>query len=115
MSAFYKVNIQEIQQETANAVSVSFNIPENLKSNFNFKSGQYITLQKEISGSAIRRAYSICSAPQSGDIRVAIKAVENGKFSTYATSLLKVGDEIEITAPEGRFLLNPEANKNYIG
>ena len=115
MSAFYKVNIQEIQQETAFAVSVSFNIPENLKSNFNFKSGQYITLQKEINGSAIRRAYSICSAPQSGDIRVAIKAVENGKFSPYATSLVNVGDEIEITAPEGRFLLNPEANKNYIG
>ena len=115
MSAFYKVNIQEIQQETANAVSVLFNIPENLKSNFKFKSGQYITLQKEINGSEIRRAYSICSAPQSGEIKVAIKAVENGKFSTYATSHLKAGDEIEITAPEGRFLLKPETNKNYIG
>ena len=114
MSAFYKVNIQEVKQETANAVSVLFNIPENLKSNFNFNSGQYITLQKVINGEEIRRAYSICSTPESGEIRVAIKAVENGIFSVFATSQLKAGDELEISAPEGRFLLSPEGNKNYI-
>jgi ring-1,2-phenylacetyl-CoA epoxidase subunit PaaE len=115
MATFHKVNIQEIKQETANAVSVAFNIPENLKTEFNFTSGQYITLQKTINSEEIRRAYSICSTPQSGEIRVAIKAVENGTFSVYATSNLKVGDAIEISVPEGRFLLNPEANKNYIG
>ena len=114
MSAFYKVNIQEVKQETANAVSVLFNIPENLKSNFNFNSGQYITLQKVINEEEIRRAYSICSTPKSGEIRVAIKAVENGIFSVFATSQLKAGDELEISAPEGRFLLFPEGNKNYI-
>ncbi|MCG1035267.1 ferredoxin--NADP reductase [Polaribacter sargassicola] len=115
MSTFYKVNIQEVQQETANAVSVLFKIPENLKSDFNFIPGQYITLQKVINGEEVRRAYSICSTPKSGEIRVAIKAVENGVFSTYATSKLKAGDEIEISAPEGRFILNAEDNKNYIG
>jgi ring-1,2-phenylacetyl-CoA epoxidase subunit PaaE len=115
MSTFHKVTIKEIQQETANAVSVLFNIPQQVQSEFNFTAGQYITLQKEINGEEVRRAYSICSTPKSGDIRVAIKAVENGRFSTFATSLLKVGDAIEITAPEGRFLLNPEVNKNYIG
>lgn len=114
MATFYKVNIQEVKQETANAVSVLFDIPENLKSVFNFTAGQYITLQKEINNEEIRRAYSICSTPKSGEIRVAIKAVENGMFSTFATSQLKTGDEIEISEPEGRFLLNPEANKNYI-
>lgn len=115
MATFYKVKIKEIKQETANAVSVVFDIPENLKSEFNFIAGQYITLQKELNDSAIRRAYSICSTPESGEIRVAIKAVENGTFSVYATSDLKEGDVIEISAPEGRFLLTPEANKNYIG
>ena len=115
MSAFYKVNILEVKQETANAVSVLFNIPENLTSNFNFTSGQYITLQKEINGEEIRRAYSICSTPKSEEIRVAIKAVKNGTFSVFATSQLKAGDELEISAPEGRFLLSPEANKNYLG
>lgn len=115
MATFYKVNIQEVKQETANAVSVVFNIPQHLKADFKFEAGQYITLQKVINGEEIRRAYSICSSPKSNEIRVAIKAVENGTFSTYATSELKAGDEIEISTPEGRFLLEPKANKNYIG
>ncbi|WOC41004.1 ferredoxin--NADP reductase [Polaribacter sp. HL-MS24] len=115
MATFYKVHIKEIKQETAHAVSVVFEIPENLQSEFVFSAGQYITLQLEINGSRIRRAYSICSTPKSGELRVAIKAVEKGVFSTYATSKLKAGDSIEISAPEGRFLLSPGANKNYIG
>jgi ring-1,2-phenylacetyl-CoA epoxidase subunit PaaE len=115
MATFHKVHIQEVTQETANAVSVLFKIPQNLQADFQFTSGQYVTLQKEINGAEIRRAYSICSTPASGDIRVSIKAVENGVFSTYATSHLKEGEEIDITIPEGRFLLNPEPNKNYIG
>lgn len=115
MATFHKVNIQEIKQETANAVSVVFNIPDNLKEDFKFTAGQYITLEKEINGAQVRRAYSICSTPQSGALRVAIKQVENGVFSTYATSVLKEEDQIEIAAPEGRFLLKPQPNKNYIG
>ena len=115
MATFHNVTIKEIQQETADAVSVVFEIPENLKSDFHFTAGQYITLQKELNGEEVRRAYSICSTPKSGEIRVAIKAVENGTFSVYATSKLKVGDTIEIAAPEGRFLLEPEPQKNYIG
>lgn len=115
MATFHKVNIQEVKQETANAVSVLFEIPQHLKSDFSFVAGQYITLQKVIKGEEVRRAYSICSTPKSGEIRVAIKAVENGTFSVFATSVLKAGDEIEISIPEGRFVLNTEANKNYIG
>lgn len=114
MATFYNVNIKEIKQETAFAVSVVFSIPENLITEFSFTAGQYITIEKEINGEAVRRAYSICSTPKSGEIRVAIKAVENGVFSTYATTDLKVGDEVKISTPEGRFLLNPEAKKNYI-
>ena len=114
MATFYKVKIQEVKQETASAVSILFNIPPHLKSEFNFIAGQYITIQQEIRGEEVRRAYSICSTPQSGELRVAIKAVEKGVFSIYANSHFKVGDEIEISIPEGRFLLNPETNKNYI-
>jgi ring-1,2-phenylacetyl-CoA epoxidase subunit PaaE len=114
MATFYKVKIQEVIQETASAISVLFNIPPHLKSEFNFIAGQYITIQQEIRGEEVRRAYSICSTPQSGELRVAIKAVEKGVFSFYANSHFKVGDEIEISIPEGRFLLNQETNKNYI-
>ena len=114
MADFHKVNIQEVKQETANAVSVLFDIPEQLKQDFNFVSGQYVTLQTIINGEEVRRAYSICSTPKSNELRVAIKAVENGTFSQYATTKLKAGDSIEISAPEGRFELKPEANKNYL-
>ena len=114
MADFHKVHIQEVRQESANAVSVLFDIPERLKQDFNFVSGQYITLQTLINGEEVRRAYSICSTPKSNQIRVAIKAVENGIFSKYATTELKAGDAIEISAPEGRFELKPVANKNYI-
>ncbi|WP_445748608.1 2Fe-2S iron-sulfur cluster-binding protein [Polaribacter sp.] len=114
MSTFYKTTIKEITHETANAVSVLFHIPENQEKTFQFTSGQYITLQKEIHGELVRRAYSICSTPQSGELKVAIKAVEKGVFSSYATSELKEGDSIEISAPEGRFQLQPQPNKNYI-
>jgi len=114
MAEFYKVQIQEIKQETADAVSVVFKIPEHLKADFSFKSGQYITLQTTINNENIRRAYSICSTPESGEIRVAIKKVEKGVFSTYATTHLKVGDEIEAAPPEGRFLLASETDNNYI-
>jgi ring-1,2-phenylacetyl-CoA epoxidase subunit PaaE len=115
MAEFFKVNIKEIRQEAADAVSVVFQIPESLKATFKFISGQYITLQQEINQEIVRRAYSICSTPESGEIRVAIKKVEKGVFSSYVVSDLKVGDSIKIAAPEGRFLLKPKANKNYIG
>jgi len=115
MAEFHKVHIQEIRPETADAVSVVFKIPESLKADFKFTAGQYLTLQTAINGEVTRRAYSICATPESGEIRVAIKKVAEGVFSTYATTALKVGDAIEITAPEGHFLLRPDANKNYIG
>ncbi len=114
MSTFHKLSIQNILQETAHAVSVVFDIPENLKTNFSFKAGQYITLKKEINGEEVRRAYSICAAPESGELKVAIKAVESGTFSVYATSELKAGTVLEVHEPEGKFILNPEAGKNYI-
>jgi len=114
MADFHKIHIKEVKRETANAVSVLFDIPTNLKDDFNFLAGQYITLQTEIDEALTRRSYSLCSTPKSGDIRVSVKEVENGTFSTYANTKLKAGDIIEIKVPEGDFQLKPEANKNYI-
>jgi len=115
MATFYDVTIKEIEQETANAVSVVFDIPEDIKENFSFVSGQYITLKAFIDNKEVRRAYSICSVSRSGELRVAIKKVKNGTFSVYATEHLKAGDAIEISTPEGKFQLKPKPKKNYIG
>jgi ring-1,2-phenylacetyl-CoA epoxidase subunit PaaE len=114
MSTFHKLSIKNIIQETADAVSLVFDVPEKLKSNFSFKAGQYITLKANINNNEVRRAYSICSSPESGKLQVAVKAVENGTFSVYATSDLKIGDVLEVHEPEGQFILKPSSRKNYI-
>lgn len=115
MSKFHKLSIKNYIQETANAVSIIFDIPEHLKDNFSFKAGQYVTLKTTIEDKEIRRSYSICSSPNSGELKVAIKRVENGVFSTYAITHLKTGDIIEVHEPEGKFILEPSRSNNYLG
>ena len=114
MSDFHKLTVKNIIKETANAVSLLFEVPVNLKEAFKFDAGQYITIKASINGEEIRRAYSICSTPKSGDLKVAVKAVEKGVFSVYATSQLKIGDVLEVSIPEGNFKISPKPNKNYI-
>jgi ring-1,2-phenylacetyl-CoA epoxidase subunit PaaE len=117
MSSFYKLQIKEVKRETPSAVSIVFNIPSELKSVFQFIAGQYVNLKLTLDGKEIRRAYSICSSPQSGELRIAIKSVTNGLFSKFANENLKAGDIIEVSHPEGRFIFEPNAEKqkNYIG
>ncbi|MCG9791918.1 ferredoxin--NADP reductase [Flavobacterium algicola] len=116
MSSFLKLIIKEVKRETANAVSILFNIPEELKSGYSFVAGQYVNLKLTLDGKEIRRAYSICSSPESGELRIAVKAVDNGVFSQFANKQLKAGDVIEVGKPEGKFTFEPVADKqnNYI-
>lgn len=115
MSAFYKLAIKEIKRETPNAVSILFNVPDELKSNYQFIAGQYVTLKLTLDGQEIRRAYSICSSPTSGELRIAVKAVQNGFFSKFANESLKVGGLLEVGTPEGKFTFEPkfDKQKNY--
>lgn len=115
MSDFHSLKVSELKKETANAVVVSFEVPGDLRSKFNFIAGQYITIKHKVDGKEIRRAYSICTAPSNTSFSVGIKKVEAGTFSVYANSGLKVGDTLEVMPPEGKFILNPDANKanNY--
>jgi ring-1,2-phenylacetyl-CoA epoxidase subunit PaaE len=115
MSSFYKLNIKEVKRETANAVSILFNVPETLQTNYQFVAGQYLNLKLTLDGNEIRRAYSICASPESGELRIAVKAVKNGVFSTFANSNLKTGDTLEVGKPEGNFTFEPqiERQKNY--
>ncbi|WP_339622688.1 ferredoxin--NADP reductase [uncultured Winogradskyella sp.] len=108
MAQFHTLTIQSVKEVTEQAVAITFNIPENLKDTFSFKAGQYITLKTTINGDEVRRDYSICSSKNSGDLTVAIKAVENGTFSVYANKELKAGATIEVAEPNGRFVF--EAN-----
>jgi ring-1,2-phenylacetyl-CoA epoxidase subunit PaaE len=115
MSSFYKLNIKEVRRETLDSVSVLFTIPAELKPNYKFKAGQYINLKLTLDGNEIRRAYSICSSPESEELRIAVKAVKNGVFSQFANKSLSAGDTLEIGTPEGNFTFEPDFDrqKNY--
>ena len=115
MPAFKKLIIKEIKRETKDAVSIVFNIPTELQPNYEFVAGQYLNLKLTLDGEEIRRAYSICSSPESGELRIAVKAVKNGKFSQFAKTKLKAGDILEVGKPEGKFTFEPHADrqKNY--
>lgn len=111
MSSFHQLKVKNIQKEANKAISVSFEVPENLKSSFQFKAGQYLTLKKDMNGNELRRDYSICSSPKSGELKVAIKEVKDGTFSSFANNELKVGDVLEVAIPKGRFVFEPNDNK----
>ena len=115
MPSFLKLIIKEVKRETKDAVSILFNVPEELKENYTFIAGQYLNLKITLDGQEIRRAYSICSAPESGELRIAVKAVIDGAFSQFANTTLKAGDAIEVGKPEGKFTFEPQADrqKNY--
>lgn len=116
MSTFYKLSIQEIKRETPQTVSVLFNIPLEFKDFYRFTAGQYVNLKLTLDGEEIRRAYSICSCPNSDELRIAIKSVKNGHFSKFANEKLAVGNVLEVGTPEGKFTFepNPERQKNYL-
>lgn len=113
---FHKLTVKDIRKETKECVSISFNIPDNAKQDFLFKQGQNITLRRFVDGEEIRRSYSICSSPAEQELRIAVKKVPGGFFSSYANDELKLGDQLEVMAPSGSFYTEVRAGqkKNYI-
>lgn len=114
MSSFHSLAIKEIRKETADAVSITFDVPEALAADYNFIAGQYITLKTTIKDTEVRRAYSICTTPESKVLKVAVKAVENGTFSVYANESLKSGTVLDVHIPEGKFTYSPSTTPETI-
>lgn len=116
MARYEQLTIKEVIRETPDAVSLVFDVPEHLKEPFQFTPGQYLTLRTEIDGQDVRRSYSICSAPHEGLLKVGVKKVPNGLFSTLANDVLKAGDTLEVMHPIGKFVLHvqPEKAKTYV-
>lgn len=100
---FYPLTVAAIYRETSDCVSVALNVPTELRAQFQFVAGQYLTFRTCLRGEEIRRSYSICSSPLDEELRVAIKKVPGGKFSTFANEQLVVGDSIDVLPPMGRF------------
>ena len=116
MPAFHTLKIKEVRRETDECVSIVFEVPEGLRPDYAFTQGQYLTLRAALDGEEVRRSYSICSSPVENELRVAVKRVEGGRFSTYANEVLREGQSIEVMTPMGRFHtpLDPANAKHYV-
>ncbi|MBL7682446.1 MAG: phenylacetate-CoA oxygenase/reductase subunit PaaK [Flavipsychrobacter sp.] len=113
---FYNLKVAEIRPETSDCVSVALEVPAALKDTFQFAAGQYLTFRMQMNGEEVRRSYSVCVSPDEGELRVAVKKVDGGKFSTYANDTLKAGEVLDVMPPMGKF--SPRASdkkaKNYL-
>jgi ring-1,2-phenylacetyl-CoA epoxidase subunit PaaE len=113
---FHSIQISDIVKTTPDCSVVTFDISDELKEAFAYKQGQYLTLKANIKGEEVRRSYSLCSSPIDNQWQVAVKKIEDGRFSTFVNDVLKVGDTIEVMPPNGRFFneVNPEKKKRYV-
>lgn len=113
---FHPLTVSGVRPETDSAVCVTFKVPEALREAFRFIQGQYVALRKTLGGVELTRCYSICSGVDDGCLRIAIRRVEDGVFSGYANSRLRVGDVLDVSVPEGRFHtpLSPGSEKHYM-
>jgi ring-1,2-phenylacetyl-CoA epoxidase subunit PaaE len=100
---FHTLKIKDIRKETDDCVSISFHIPGEIKSLYSFFHGQNITLRRIINDEDVRRSYSICAAPFENELRVAVKKTDYGLFSRFANEQLKIGDELDVLPPTGKF------------
>ncbi len=116
MPEFYPLTISDIRKETDDSVCLTFDVPADLSDLYRFIQGQYLTLKADIDGAEVRRSYSICSGVDDGTLRVAVKKVAGGVFSTYANENLASGDKLEVMPPQGTFFtpLSEDSERNYL-
>ena len=117
MARFHTLKVKDIRRETADAVSIAFDIPLAIQHEYQFKQGQYITVKLTVNGEELRRSYGICTSPYSEkELRVAVKEVQDGRASTLMNRTWKVGDAVEVMTPMGNFssILSGNNKKHYV-
>ncbi|MCL4747006.1 MAG: phenylacetate-CoA oxygenase/reductase subunit PaaK [Burkholderiaceae bacterium] len=118
---FHALTVREVRPETADAISVAFEVPAALRDAYRFRQGQFLTLRGEVDGEELRRAYSVCVGvpdyEENGELRVAIKRVAQGRFSNWANDHLAPGKAVDVMTPDGRFFtpLRRSHRKRYVG
>jgi len=118
---FHSLRIRSVDTETADAISVAFDVPNELRDQFAFTQGQFLTLRAQVGDEELRRSYSICAPvpdyEAQGTLRVGIKRVAGGRFSNWANDHLEPGQTVDVMTPDGRFFtpLSSENAKHYVG
>lgn len=115
-AAFHELTVKQVRRETDDAVRIEFAVPPALAELFRYRQGQYLTLRRMLGDEEVRRSYSICSGVDEGRLEIAVKAVADGRFSTWANRALDAGATVEVMPPAGSFgtALDPAADKNYL-
>ena len=116
MSKFYPLTVSSVRHETRDAVVLTLDVPAEHKEAFRFQQGQYLTFRTEIDGEEVRRCYSICAAVQDSHLRVGIKKIADGRFSSWANEKIAAGDVLDVMPPMGSFFvpLDPANEKHYV-
>ena len=114
---FHALTVRDVRKETDEATSLAFDVPAELKDDYSFIQGQYLTLKAEIGGEELRRPYSICCGIDEGELRVAVKQLPGGRFSGFVNGHVKPGDVIDVMTPMGNFHvpIEPDRAKRYVG
>ncbi len=106
---FHPLRVAAISRETPDAVAITLQPPPHAEEAFRFTPGQYLTLRRVFEGSEQRRSYSICAGLDEGALRIGVKRVAGGLFSSWLVDELKEGEVVEAMPPEGRFGMMPDA------
>lgn len=108
---FYSLRVAEIVPETDEANSIRFDVPDELRDAFRFKAGQHLSVRADIGGEEVRRNYSLCVAPDEGQLKVTVKRIAGGVFSNWVGDNLKAGDTLDVMTPHGSFTVDFDAAK----
>ncbi|MGQ0483498.1 MAG: fatty acid desaturase [Pseudonocardia sp.] len=113
---FHRLPVAALDQLTADSVAVTFEVPAELAERFRFQAGQHVTVRTDLGGEGVRRIYSICASATGGPLRIAVKRIPGGAFSSFVAERLRVGDELELMTPTGRFgpPLDPGRARDYV-
>jgi len=116
MSKFHSLSVARVSPETRDAVVVTFAVPPEHREAYRYEAGQHLTIRADIGGEEVRRSYSICSAAQEQSLRVAIKRIDDGLFSSWAFEHLKPGTQLDVMEPSGHFSvpLEPESQRHHV-
>lgn len=115
-AVFHSLRVAEIDRLTDDSVAITFDVPARLRPAYRFTQGQHVTIRCDLGGSGVRRNYSICSPAYSGRLRIGVKQLPGGAFSSYAAERLRPGDRLDVMTPTGRFgtRLDPANAKRYV-
>jgi len=109
--AFHELTVSEVTPLTDDAVAITLSVPEPLAATYRYLPGQHVTVRADIDGQDVRRSYSICANANRGTLRIGVKRLEGGVFSTFANRRLRAGDRLGVMPPTGEFTIAPEAGR----